>query len=79
MNMLPILSTIATSVAALTLSLATFTQETSNGDDRSPKTGAVAHPLSRAAAVAADPANRQVVLEDAFWALMNSKEFYFNH
>jgi len=54
MNMLPILSTIATSVAALTLSLATFTQETSNGDDRSPKTGAVAHPLSRAAAVAAD-------------------------
>jgi hypothetical protein len=34
---------------------------------------------SVAAAVAADPANRQVVLEDAFWALMNSKEFYFNH
>ena len=30
-------------------------------------------------AVKADPANRQVVLEDAFWALMNSKEFYFNH
>lgn len=30
-------------------------------------------------AIAADPANRQVVLEDAFWALMNSKEFYFNH
>jgi len=34
---------------------------------------------SVAAAVAADPANRQIVLEDAFWALMNSKEFYFNH
>ena len=34
---------------------------------------------SVAAAVAADPAGRQVVLEDAFWALMNSKEFYFNH
>ncbi len=32
-----------------------------------------------AAAVAADPASRQIVLEDAFWALMNSKEFYFNH
>ena len=31
------------------------------------------------AAIAADPANRQLVLEDAFWALMNSKEFYFNH
>jgi len=31
------------------------------------------------AAIAADPANRQIVLEDAFWALMNSKEFYFNH
>jgi hypothetical protein len=30
-------------------------------------------------AIAGDPANRQVVLEDAFWALMNSKEFYFNH
>jgi mono/diheme cytochrome c family protein len=34
---------------------------------------------SIATAVTADPANRQVVLEDAFWALMNSKEFYFNH
>ena len=34
---------------------------------------------SVAAAIAGDPANRQVVLEDAFWALMNSKEFYFNH
>jgi len=34
---------------------------------------------SIAAAIAADPASRQVVLEDAFWALMNSKEFYFNH
>ena len=22
---------------------------------------------------------RQQVLEDVFWALMNSKEFYFNH
>jgi len=32
-----------------------------------------------AAAVAADPANRQTVFEDVFWALMNSKEFYFNH
>ena len=31
------------------------------------------------AAIAADPSGRQVVLEDAFWALMNSKEFYFNH
>jgi len=31
------------------------------------------------AAVAADPANRQAVFEDVFWALMNSKEFYFNH
>jgi hypothetical protein len=34
---------------------------------------------SIAAAVAADPASRQVVFEDVFWALMNSKEFYFNH
>lgn len=39
----------------------------------------VAEAKSVAEAVAADPANRQVVLEDAFWALMNSKEFYFNH
>ena len=31
------------------------------------------------AAIAADPSNRRIVLEDAFWALMNSKEFYFNH
>ncbi|MEY4272730.1 MAG: hypothetical protein RL250_1596, partial [Verrucomicrobiota bacterium] len=31
------------------------------------------------AAVAVDPANRQAVFEDVFWALMNSKEFYFNH
>jgi hypothetical protein len=31
------------------------------------------------AALAADPGNRRVVLEDAFWALMNSKEFSFNH
>ena len=30
-------------------------------------------------AIATEPTNRQVVLEDAFWALMNSKEFYFNH
>ncbi|PAZ05838.1 MAG: cell surface protein [Opitutia bacterium AMD-G1] len=34
---------------------------------------------SVAAAIAADPNNRRLVLEDAFWALMNSKEFYFNH
>ena len=31
------------------------------------------------AAIAADPAGRRFVLEDTFWALMNSKEFYFNH
>jgi hypothetical protein len=30
-------------------------------------------------AIATEPASRQVVLEDAFWALMNAKEFYFNH
>ena len=29
--------------------------------------------------LADDPAARQAVLEDLFWALMNSKEFYFNH
>lgn len=29
--------------------------------------------------IAAEPASRQLILEDAFWALMNSKEFYFNH
>ncbi|MFM8905635.1 MAG: DUF1553 domain-containing protein, partial [Verrucomicrobiota bacterium] len=29
--------------------------------------------------VAAEPESRVAVLEDAFWALMNSKEFYFNH
>jgi hypothetical protein len=40
---------------------------------------AAAESKAIAAAVTADPANRQVVLEDAFWALMNSKEFYFNH
>jgi hypothetical protein len=34
---------------------------------------------SISAAIAADPNNRRLVLEDAFWALMNSKEFYFNH
>ena len=42
------------------------------------------HPLAteKAAvlkAVADDPANRQGVLEDAFWALLNSKEFVFSH
>ena len=30
-------------------------------------------------AIAAEPASRKAILEDAFWALMNSKEFYFNH
>lgn len=30
-------------------------------------------------AIAADPGGRQLVLEDLFWALLNSKEFYFNH
>ena len=32
-----------------------------------------------AASLAADPGARRLVLEDVFWALMNSKEFYFNH
>jgi len=54
MTMLPILSTILTTAATLLLSLVTFTQETSTGDDRSPKTGASAHPLARAAQVAVD-------------------------
>ena len=26
-----------------------------------------------------NPDARQAVLEDVFWALLNSKEFYFNH
>lgn len=33
--------------------------------------------IQRAIAEAAD--NRQAALEDLFWALLNSKEFYFNH
>jgi hypothetical protein len=31
------------------------------------------------AALAEAPDNRQAVLEDVFWALLNSKEFYFTH
>jgi mono/diheme cytochrome c family protein len=30
-------------------------------------------------ALASDPGGRQIVLEDLFWALLNSKEYYFNH
>jgi hypothetical protein len=30
-------------------------------------------------ALAADPGGRQIVLEDLFWALLNSKEYFFNH
>ena len=30
-------------------------------------------------AITEDPGARQNVLEDLFWALLNSKEFYFNH
>ena len=33
--------------------------------------------INQSLATAAD--NRQAALEDLFWALMNSKEFYFNH
>lgn len=52
--MLPLLSTVVTSIVALALSLATFTQDTSGTDDRSPITGAAAHPLARAARTAID-------------------------
>ncbi len=34
-------------------------------------------PIQQTLAAAAD--QRQAILEDVFWALMNSKEFYFNH
>ena len=30
-------------------------------------------------ALAETPDNRKAVLEDVFWALLNSKEFYFTH
>ena len=30
-------------------------------------------------AIAESADNRQAAIEDLFWALLNSKEFYFNH
>jgi hypothetical protein len=35
--------------------------------------------LNHAIANAKDPEGKQVVLEDIFWALLNSKEYLFNH